>query len=128
MTREEVIRLLKILISNYPHTKIADASETASTWEMILGEYNAEDIYKAARLHMSTSPYFPSPSDLIEKIPRAQVIFSEEPFKAIEGPKRAKVTAIPDGVSVEDFLDHICQDMIDLEIECWPEETETKAT
>ena len=121
MTREEVIRLLKILISNYLHTKIADAAETATTWEMILGEYEAEPIYKAARLHMSTSPYFPSPSDLIDKLTRAQVVFRVPSVKAIEGPKRAKVTVIPDGVSVDDFLDHISQDMIDLENECWPE-------
>ena len=57
MTREEVIRLLKILISNYPHTKIADAAETATTWEMILGEYEAEPIYKAARLHIRLTDY-----------------------------------------------------------------------
>ena len=124
MTREEVIRLLKTLIANYPHTKITDASATATAWEMILGEYDVEPIYKAARLHMSTSPYFPTPSDLVDKIVRAQVLYNQPTVMSIEAPKRAKVTVIPDGVSVEDFLDHICQDMIDLENECWPEATQ----
>lgn len=83
MKREEIIRLLKVISDNY-NVKIADPKGKASAWEMQLGDYSAESIYKAARLHMATSQYFPSPADLINKIVRAEIIYSGPQISAIE--------------------------------------------
>ena len=83
MTREEIIRLLKVISDNY-NVKIADPKGKASAWEMQLSDYSAESVYKAARLHMSTSKYFPSPADLINNIVRAEIIYSGPPVNAIE--------------------------------------------
>ena len=74
MTREQIIRLLKVLSDNY-NIKIADPKGKVTAWEMELGNYSAESIYKAARLHMQTSQYFPSPADLINKMVRAQLLY-----------------------------------------------------
>ena len=83
MTREQIIRLLKVLSDNY-NIKIADPKGKVTAWEMQLGNYSAESIYKAARLHMQTSQYFPSPADLINKIVRAQLVYSDPPLQSIE--------------------------------------------
>lgn len=122
MNRAEILDLLEIIISNYPHTKVADPSAMATAWEMVLGEYPAESIYKAARLHMSTSHFFPTPADLIEARARAEIVYSEPPKAALEPPKRAKVTAIPDGMSVEDFLDSVWNAIVETEREIYPDE------
>ena len=127
MTREDVIKILSLIRANYPLVKISDPASMVSAWEMNLGEYDTNLVVKAAKLHMKTSKFFPTPADLINVMARAELVYndSEGNLPQIEAPKRAKVTVIPDGVSVEDFLDHICQDMIDLENECWPEATQS---
>lgn len=124
MNREDTIKILSMVRANYPLVKIQDPAATVTAWQMVLGEYSTDSILKAVKYHMNTSKYFPTPADIVSNITRAELLYTEQPVKAIEAPKRAKVTEIPDGVSVEDFLDHICQDMIDLENECWPEATQ----
>ena len=78
MSREETIKLLGILYAAYPFIKdkIKDPNTTVSTWEMTLGEFTADAVYKAARLHIATNKYFPSPADIREKIVRAQLVYS----------------------------------------------------
>lgn len=117
MTRTEIIDLLEILISSYPNTKIADPSAMATSWEMVLADYDAPGIYKAARLHMSTSPFFPRPSELIDKKVKAEMIYSDRPRKMLEPPKKAKVTAIPDGMTVEEFIDGMWEAALETERE-----------
>lgn len=83
MTREETIKLLELVTEAYPNAKIKDAGRLVSSWELTLGEYPAEAVYKAARLHMSTSSFFPVPADIIKKIPKAAAIYKEDPARAI---------------------------------------------
>ena len=92
MTRDETIKLLMTLSVNYPQAAkaIKNPKETAVVWEMNLGEFPAEAVYKAARLHMSTSKYFPNPADIREKITRAKLIYTEPELKEIEAPKTDK--------------------------------------
>ena len=89
MTREETLKLLSILMANYPNAtgKIKDAAKTADAWEMAFSELEAEKVYKAARLHMETSKFFPSPADLLEKVTRAGLLYETKPVEAIEAPK-----------------------------------------
>lgn len=101
MTREEIIRLLKVISDNY-NVKIADPKGKASAWEMQLGDYSAESVYKAARLHMSTSKYFPSPADLINNIVRAELIYSGPPLKAIEDHST-------NNEAIDKYLDAFCE-------------------
>lgn len=101
MTREEIIRLLKVISDNY-NVKIADPKGKASAWEMQLGDYSAESVYKAARLHMSTSKYFPSPADLINNIVRAELIYSGPPLNAIEA-------SSTNSEAIDKYLDAFCK-------------------
>lgn len=82
MKREEIIRLLRILTKNYSK-KVNDAEALANSWEMILGPYSAKSVYKAARLHMSTSQYFPNPADIRNKIIKAELVYDDAPQNAI---------------------------------------------
>lgn len=101
MTREDIIRLLKVISDNY-NVKIADPKGKASAWEMQLGDYSAESVYKAARLHMSTSKYFPSPADLINNIVRAELIYSGPPLNAIEA-------SSTNSEAIDKYLDAFCK-------------------
>lgn len=84
MERKEIVELLKIVSANYPHAKISDPKAMVSAWELLLGDYSAEAVYKAARLHMETNKYFPSPSDIRDNIVRAQIAYAPTIPNAIE--------------------------------------------
>lgn len=116
MNRAETVKLLAIISANYPNIKIQDASATASIWEQILGEYKAETVLRAARLHMETSPYFPNPAELKALMIRAEILANSETAPALPQ-KRAKVTSIPDGMTEEDFLDAFIESQIEWERE-----------
>ena len=116
MNREETLRLLSILIASYPNAKIKDAAKTADAWEMVLGCFEAEAVYKAARLHMTTSKFFPTPADIKEKLTRATLIYSTPPTV----PKRLNPNngiKTPDGMTETEFLNAIIEDQIRLECE-----------
>lgn len=76
MNRRETVELLKVLADNYTNHKIADPEGTVKIWEMNLSPYKAEDIYKAAKLHMARCSYIPNPADLIKLITRAQIVYT----------------------------------------------------
>ena len=86
MTRNEIIDLLDILSASYPYAakSIANPKALIAAWEMTLGEFSAEAVYKAARLHLETNKYFPSPSDVRDKIVRAQIAYAPTIPNAIE--------------------------------------------
>lgn len=84
MTRDEITKLLETLVSAYPSTKIKDAKVMTDTWEMVLGDFSAESVYKAARLHMDTSKFFPTPAEIKDSIVRAQLVYKEPELIGIE--------------------------------------------
>lgn len=101
MNREETIKLLKMLNACYPNTKVSDPALTATAYEMVLGEIPAEDIYKAARLYMSSdTKFFPSPGVLLKNVQRAKMIY-DVPVMALEAPKEDPRT--------DDFLEALCK-------------------
>lgn len=79
MSREEVIKLLGILYSAYPYIKdkVNDPEMMVNTWEMCLGDYSAESVYKAARYHMETNRFFPTPADIRSNIIRAELVYRD---------------------------------------------------
>lgn len=106
MTREEIIKLLAVLSDNY-NVKIQNPAGKATAWEMVLGDYEADSIYKAARLHMSSNKYFPSPADLLKIRSRAELVYSTPPTntKAIEAHTNKPVLTQRD----HDFFDALCR-------------------
>ena len=102
MTREEIIKLLSIVSSTYPHAKIKDPSALVSAWELTLGDFSAESVYKATRLHLETNKFFPSPSDIRDNIVRAQITYKTAIPNAIESRTR-------NDEQTEQNLDLFCQ-------------------
>lgn len=94
MTREEVIKLLKIMRSTYPNTKIPDAAAMIDAWELSFGNDPANVIYKAARHHMNTCKFFPTVADIRRCINKGQLIYGDvskvHPI-AIEAPKALEI-------------------------------------
>ena len=115
MTRDEITKLLEIITATYPHAvnKIKDPSAMATAWELALGEYEAKAVYKAARLHLATNKYFPSPADIQEKLARASLIYSSS-APALRAPKKPAFK-LPDGMTEDAYLNSIIQ----LEIEMY---------
>lgn len=103
MERKEIVELLKVVASAYPHVKIADPKAMVTTWEMTLGEFSAESVYKATRLHLETNKYFPSPSDIRDKIVRSQIVYQPTITNAIEA------TSSKDEAEIEKNLDLFCK-------------------
>ena len=103
MTQKEIAELLKVLSANYgKRLEPKKAKETIDAWTLNLGELDTEDVYKAARLHMNESKFFPNPAELREKILKARLVYQNEPVKAIERPKTDKAR--------EDYyLDELCK-------------------
>lgn len=95
MNKKDIARILAILRANYPYAKFDNAEATTKAWEMSLGEYPAESVFNAARLHMKTSKFFPAPADIIEKMPRADLMFApaDDP-KLLEGSQIKQIGAV----------------------------------
>lgn len=94
MTREEVTKLLEILTTAYPNTKIKNASQMADVWEMEFSSYNAESVFKAARLCIEKSEFFPTPAKILNEMTRAELVYNESIIETVklEAPKEARKT------------------------------------
>lgn len=114
MSREEVIKLLGILYSAYPYIKdkVNDPETMVNTWEMCLGDFSAESVYKAARHHMNTNRFFPTPADIRSNIVRAEMVYrdSEIDGKRLEAKCEPSV-AISETQEeyLEQYLDDFCK-------------------
>lgn len=103
MNRNEITKLLEILVTNYGK-RVTDPKLMADSWEMNLGSYSAETVFKAARLHMTESKYFPNPADILERIPKAQLVYNSPMLPALG-------TGEDDAKKWEPFIDAFCQKM-----------------
>lgn len=106
MTRDQITQVLEFLVTNY-NKKIADPKALADSWEMAFGDVEAEAVFKAARFHVDTSPFFPTIADIKKKIVRATVAYAEEPKSP------ARLTSIAGAEPIEDeklneWLDAFC--------------------
>ena len=116
MTRKEIADLLKIVFAAYPHTKISDPNTMVTTWEMMFGDLPADKVYKAARLHMESSKFFPTVADIKENLTKADMIYSTA---ALEAPKhrRKPLVETPEGMTDEEHILGIVEDQMRLECE-----------
>lgn len=133
MTEKEMMMILAILQQNYKNAKIEDPQAEYQLWLKDLGGYPYEVVKVAVNFYMSTSNFWPTTSAIIKWIPRAEILVqfeknnAEPPKNSIEAPKKAKVTAIPDGMSEKEFLDAIIQDQIDLETAMYGDDNDDTA-
>lgn len=98
MTREEIVRLLQMMRSAYPQAKIEDPKGLVMAWELAFGEDEAKTIYQSARVHMNTSPFFPTVADIRKKMIRGDIVFGEKEStkeKTLPPPSAPMVTIDP---------------------------------
>lgn len=81
MNKVEAAQVLAVLKAAYPQVKIDNAEATAKVWAWTLSDYSAEAVLNAARLHITTSKFWPNPADIREKIVKAQIVYIDTDVK-----------------------------------------------
>lgn len=77
MNITECAELIKTLLGAYPNTKMDNPRGTIDSYMLVLGEYDVETVYKAARMYMmGKTNYFPNPGELLKLIPLAPFMFN----------------------------------------------------
>ena len=111
MNKKETAQILAIVRTAYPNVRIDNPAGTVQAWQMTLGEYSADSVMKAARLHMNTSKFFPTPADIREKIIRAELIYNESEIelKSI-APSNVKLIGTEiDYIAIDEQLENTCK-------------------
>lgn len=70
MTREETVKIIRIMSDCYPNYKPSNLSETVNVWQMMLNEYsyNQVSITLKAYVTSDTSGFAPSVGEIVAKI------------------------------------------------------------
>lgn len=70
MTREETVKIIRIMVNSYPNYKPNNISETVDVWNMMLSEYTYEQISVALKAYIlsDTSGFAPSVGQLVDKM------------------------------------------------------------
>lgn len=70
MTREETVKIIRIMVDSYPNYKPNNLSEAVDVWQMMLSEYTYEQISVALKAYIlsDTSGFAPSIGQLVGKI------------------------------------------------------------
>ena len=124
MTEKETKMILAILRQNYKNAKIENPAAEVQSWMMHFGQYPVQIVRIASEWHMDRSSFWPTLADIKKLIPRAEVYAqhinnNEEPRKVLEASDKAKVTAIPDGMTEDEFIDRFIEEQIEWEKEMW---------
>ena len=70
MTREETVKIIRIMVDSYPNYKPNDISETVDVWHMMLSDYDYNLVAMALNAYIlsDTSGFAPSIGQLVAKI------------------------------------------------------------
>ena len=70
LTREETVKIIRIMVDSYPNYKPNNISETVDVWYMMLSEYTYEQISIALKAYIlsDTSGFAPSVGQLVDKM------------------------------------------------------------
>lgn len=70
MTREETVKIIRIMVDSYPNYKPNDISETVDVWHMMLEEYSYQEVSIALKAYILSdeSGFAPSIGKLVSKI------------------------------------------------------------
>lgn len=70
MTREETVKIIRIMVDSYPNYKPSNISEMVDVWQMMLSDYPYEQIALALKAYVlsDTSGFAPSIGQLIAKM------------------------------------------------------------
>ena len=70
MTREETVKIIRIMVDSYPNYKPNDISETVDVWQMMLSDYDYNLVAMALKAYIlsDTSGFAPSIGQLVAKM------------------------------------------------------------
>ena len=70
MTREETVKIIRIIVDSYPNYKPNDISETVDVWQMMLSDYDYNLVAMALKAYIlsDTSGFAPSIGQLVGKM------------------------------------------------------------
>lgn len=70
MTREETVKIIRIMVDSYPNYKPNDISETVDVWHMMLEEYSYQEVSVALKAYILSdeSGFAPSIGKLVSKM------------------------------------------------------------
>lgn len=70
MTREETVKIIRIMCDCYPNHKPNNLSETVDVWQMMLDEYSYNQVSIALKAYVTsdTSGFAPSVGEIVAKI------------------------------------------------------------
>lgn len=70
MTREETVKIIRIMCDCYPNYKPNNLSETVDVWQMMLDEYSYNQVSIALKAYITsnTSGFAPSVGEIVAKI------------------------------------------------------------
>ena len=70
MTREETVKIIRVMSAAYPNFKPTDISETIDVWNMMLSDYTYNEIAVALKIFITTdtSGFAPSIAQLLDKV------------------------------------------------------------
>lgn len=70
MTREETVKIIRIMVDSYPNYKPNDISETIDVWQMMLEDYSYQQVSVALKAYILSddSGFAPSIGKLVSKI------------------------------------------------------------
>ena len=70
MTREEVTKLIAVMVNSYPNYKPVDLSTTVDIWTMMLDEYSYQEVAQALKAYIlaDTSGFAPAIGQLVAKV------------------------------------------------------------
>ena len=105
MTKKEVVQVLAMLRAIYPVVKIENAEALATGWMLVLGDYSASAVFKAARLHLETSKYFPTPAEVKEKIMRAELVYSDNELDQVRLSAGGQMQASEADITFDSLID-----------------------
>lgn len=74
MTREETVKIIRIMVDSYPNYKPNDISETVDVWQMMLEEYSYQEVSIALKAYIlsDNSGFAPSVGQLVDKMQSVQ--------------------------------------------------------
>ena len=70
MTREETVKIIRIMSDCYPNYKPSNLTETVNVWQMMLNEYSYNQVSIALKAYVTsdTSGFAPSVGEIVAKI------------------------------------------------------------
>ena len=123
MTREETVKIIRIMVDSYPNYKPNDISETVDVWQMMLSDYDYNLVAMALKAYIlsDTSGFAPSIGQLVAKIQtltKPQELSEMEAWSLV---KKAISNSAYDYVEEFHKLPHIIQKCIGsaYQLKCW---------